>query len=299
MPRAHPSRTATPRLLAGAAVAALLLTACHGKTETKPVAELTDAPAATPADAPIATPVAQPADQATAAGEVTSQQLAEKLAGEAVFTYAALPEGFTAQQDKMSCTSPGGGIAYICQLQYSDDQHHNREADLKFLIFDKPVDFAAFDSKLKEQVAGEPGFIKGSAPAVFEATLKDGSKLSRPGECRQSLGAPNGMARCAFLADPRVVMLTIVKPANAVRSDGDVDSADIDRAKSLGLAGYSVLVLTKFSSVQASEAQTTASGAMPSSLVDNPIGEKGTPAYRELMRRVAEITGSNAAKDDR
>jgi hypothetical protein len=272
-----------------------MLTACHGRSSpaaAEPAAQsqapLTDAPVTASASAKAAQvqPVTQ-VPQAPTSRQATSQELAQTLAAEKTFAYSGIPFGFEPVGTPMSC-QPTGQIAYTCGFQYTDQTHGGGSADLKLLIFDDPVNFEDFRANLKSSTDEEAGAVKAFYSGAIQTT-RNGVNTLLPGDCRQSVGQTNGLARCAFLIDPRVVLLTILRPEKPSHDESDPADADLDRAKSLAITSFSILQASNFSSTVVAETAPVAAAAPA-----DPVFGRTPP---KLMKRIEEILGSNSADD--
>jgi hypothetical protein len=137
-------------------------------------------------------------------------------------------------------------FAFQCNMLLADEHRGGAPASLQFLIYDNNVDFNAWDANLKTAIANAPTQNRVDNDASITRTITDNSsgtvkKVVTPGACHQALGHPNGRALCAYLADPRIVMIAMVQPAHTDWDNGQAIDEDIDHAKPLALVGSMLL----------------------------------------------------------
>jgi hypothetical protein len=145
--------------------------------------------------------------------------------------------------------SPGDGadhFAIRCHAALSDAQRSSQTASLDFLIYDSAPDFDREDALLAAAVQRMAGRWK----------VDDRPNVSVPGaggtshpktSCHQALGDSNGPALCMIQADPRVLIVSQVGPAQPSTDGIDSDPASAtyqDTRRATTLATMGVIHLT-------------------------------------------------------
>jgi hypothetical protein len=180
-----------------------------------------------------------------ASAQATPKQIADTLVSNQNGQVVQILEhanGYTIRRPMDCVADPNpNGLAYHCEMLLDDEHRNGAAASLQFMISNKNINFNTSNANLKAAVAGQPGSHKFLLDTTLRRKDQSGNKLSIPGTCHQSAGHPNGPAVCAFLLEPRVLMLSIVNPAKADFENGDNAEADIDHAQPLALLGLMML----------------------------------------------------------
>jgi hypothetical protein len=218
---------------------------------------------------------------------VRRHEIAARIGNIKSFGDTASLVGFLSSKTPPSCGSVAD-IADVCSFTYRDAWSGNREAGLRFLIFDAPVDFRDIDAQVAAVTGDEGGPLNELADASIH-TKRQGAEITFPGRCHQALGPHNGDARCEILVDPRVVMLTAVTPRMKTWSLGDPTNTDIARAEWLAAVGSGELGSVKFTS---GPIATPSTQAAPSG--DRRFANLYSAASLELKRQIIYATGRPA-----
>jgi hypothetical protein len=131
--------------------------------------------------------------------------------------------------DANPATSNSG---YQCVTGLIDPRDSARVATILFLISDANFDFEQASAVFQRK------YIQRSVPDPQGGPKKI---ISLPGHCYQVQGDHNGPAACAYLAEPRVLVVAIITPHSANMAVGDTTPTDMTEAKNLALTGITML----------------------------------------------------------
>ena len=140
--------------------------------------------------------------------------------------------------------SPGGSedhFAIVCNALMNDAERSAQTANLGFLIYNGEADFSAEDALLADAVQRMPGRWKiDDQPEV--SIDGPGGTVRLKTKCHQALGESNNVAACILQADPHVLILAQVGPAepstDSISGDPSSDTyQDIRRATILATMG--------------------------------------------------------------
>jgi hypothetical protein len=149
----------------------------------------------------------------------------------------------------IQCSPPQGDdhFAIRCHAELSDAERSPDTASLDFLIYDTAPDFDGEDAQLAAAVQRLAGRWKiADRPAV--SVDGPAGTIHPKTSCHQALGDSNGAAYCLIQAEPRVLILSRVGPAQPSTDAFTEDRASAtyqDTRRATALAAMGVMHVIK------------------------------------------------------